>query len=144
MRVLLGWLVRLLTAAGLAVDAYVHIVTASAYDFPAGGVVTQGDLFRIEAGVAILAAVLVLLLPRRTTFGFAFLVAASALGAVVFYRYVDVGSLGPLPNMYEPVWTRDKLVSAVAEAVAAAAALGGFLWPQLGRQGAGQPGSRRR
>lgn len=144
MRVLLGWLVRLLTAGGLAFDAYVHIVTASAYDFPAGGVVTQGDLFRVEAGVAIVAALLVLVLPRRTTFGVAFLVAASAFGAVVLYRYVDVGSIGPLPDMYEPVWTPDKLASAVAEAVAAATALGGFLWPRPGRKGGKQRGSRRR
>lgn len=119
---------RVVIAAGLAVDAYVHAVTASAYDFPAGGMITQGDLFWIETGAAALAALLVLAVPRRTTFAFAFLVAASALGAVVLYRYVDVGALGPLPNMYEPVWTADKLVSAVAEAVAAVLALVGFLW----------------
>lgn len=129
-------LLRALVAVGLAVDAYIHVVLAGAYDFPAGGLITQGDLFLIEAAAAGLAALLVLVFPRRVTFGFAFLVAASALGAVVLYRYVDVGSLGPLPNMYEPVWTLDKLVSAIAEAVAAVLALILFVWPRLfqGRQ----------
>jgi hypothetical protein len=43
-------------------------------------------------------------------------VAASAFGAVVLYRYVDVGRLGPLPNMYEPTWAPPgKAASAWAE-----------------------------
>ena len=125
------WVIlRVLVAAGLAVDAYVHAVTASAYDVPAGGLVTQGDLFLIQAVVAAIAAVAVLVWPRRSTLAFAFLVAASAFGAVVLYRYVEVGSLGPLPRMYEPVWTTDKLISAIAEAVAAVSALVGLAWSQ--------------
>ena len=133
------WIVlRVLVAAGLAVDAYVHAVTASAYDFPAGGLITQGDLFIVEATVAGLAAVAVLVFPRRSTFGFAFVVAASALGAVVLYRYVDIGSLGPLPRMYEPVWTADKLISAAAEAVAAVLALAGFVGSPRARGRHGQ------
>ncbi|MGH3789612.1 MAG: hypothetical protein ACRDRU_15170 [Pseudonocardiaceae bacterium] len=47
------------------------------------------------------------------------LVASSALGAVLLYRYVDLGSLGPLPDMHEPVWYPEKTVSAIAEGVAA-------------------------
>jgi hypothetical protein len=43
------------------------------------------------------------------------------------YRYVNVGAIGPIPNMYEPTWqTADKLLSAYAEAatvVVAAVAL---------------------
>lgn len=121
----------MLVAAGLAVDAYVHAVIAGAYDM-VGEVITQGLLFRIEAAVAGLLALLVLVLPRRWVYGLAFVVAASAFGAVVLYRYVNVGSLGPIPNMYEPVWTIDKLVSAVAEAIAAVCALVGVLLPQSG------------
>jgi hypothetical protein len=46
-------------------------------------------------------------------------VAASALGAVLLYRYVDVGALGPLPDMYENTWqVPGKLLSAYAEAAA--------------------------
>lgn len=132
-----GVILRLLVAAGLAVDAYVHVVLADAYDVPAGGAITQGELFLIEAAVAALAALLVLLVPRRTTFAFAFLVAATAFAAVVLYRYVDLGSLGPLPNMYEPLWTTEKLLSAAAEAVAAVSALAGLVGPPRLRGGRG-------
>jgi hypothetical protein len=31
-------------------------------------------------------------------------VGASALAAVLLYRYVDLGPLGPLPDMYENTW----------------------------------------
>jgi hypothetical protein len=46
-------------------------------------------------------------------------VATSALAAVVLYRYVDVGSIGPIPNLYEPTWhVPGKLPSAYAEGIA--------------------------
>ncbi len=50
------------------------------------------------------------------------LVAAGALAAVVTYRDVDLGSIGPLPDMYEPDWYPEKVVAAVGEAVALVAA----------------------
>ena len=38
---------------------------------------------------------------------------------MLLYRYVDVGSLGPLPDMYENTWqVPGKLLSAYAEAAA--------------------------
>lgn len=75
-----------------------------------------------------MAALLVLVLPwRRTAYVIAFVVAASALGAVVLYRYVDVGALGPLPNMYEPIWYGDKTNSAIAELVASVVAAAGLV-----------------
>jgi hypothetical protein len=44
---------------------------------------------------------------------------AAALGAVVLYRYVDVGVLGSLPDMYENTWqVPGKLLSAYAEGAA--------------------------
>ena len=46
-------------------------------------------------------------------------VAASALVAVLLYRYVDLGSLGPVPDMYENTWqVPGKLLSAYAEGAA--------------------------
>ena len=69
--------------------------------------------------MAIVAALLVLIRPRRSSWVAALLVAGSALGAVLLYRYVDVGSLGPLPDMYENTWhVPGKLLSAYAEAAA--------------------------
>jgi hypothetical protein len=119
-------LLRLLVAAGLVVDAVVHLQLAGRYD-PNGNTISQGDVFRIESSVALLVAVIVLLAPwKRIAYLVAFLVAASAFGAVMLYRYDNVGSIGPLPNMYEPVWFTKKTVTAYAEAGAAVVALAGL------------------
>jgi hypothetical protein len=119
------------TAAGLIVDGVIHLRLAADRD-AIGGTLSEGRLFRVEAAVAFLAALLVLVLPwRRIAYGVAFVVAASALGAVVLYRYVNVGAIGPLPNMYEPIWYGEKTLSAIAELVAmvvAAVGLAGTIW----------------
>ena len=54
--------------------------------------------------MASLAALAVLLLPRRRVWLVALGVAASALVAVSLYRYVNVGPIGPIPNLYDPTW----------------------------------------
>lgn len=121
------WVLRLLTAAGLAVDAYVHADLAATYD-PVVKTISQGDLFRVEAGAAALAALLVVLFGTRPlVWGYALLVAAAGLAAVLLYRYADVGAVGPLPNMYEPLWYPEKTASAVAEAAATLTAAAGLL-----------------
>jgi hypothetical protein len=120
-------ILQLVTAAGLAVDAYTHADLASTYDAVQGSI-SQGALFRIEAGAASAAALIVLVVGGRIGFALAALVAASALGAILLYRYVDVGSLGPLPNMYEPVWFPEKTTAAIAETVATVAAASGLGW----------------
>jgi hypothetical protein len=112
-------LLRLLVVLGLAVDAVVHLRLASGYQAAAAGGIGEGTLFRVQAGLAAALALAVLLRPGRVVSALAFLVAASALGAVLLYRYVDVPAIGPLPSMYEPVWFAEKSLSAVAEAVAA-------------------------
>jgi len=114
---------RVLSAGGLAVDAYIHLTLASTYDAVRTSAVSQGDLFRAEGAVAILAAVAVLIRPRRYTAVAALTVAASGLAAVLTYRYYDVGQIGPLPAMYEPVWYGEKVRSAWSQVVASAAAL---------------------
>ena len=107
---------RLLAAAGLALDAYVH--TDLAGRFETEGTISESTLFLVQAGFAALAALLVFVRGRRPEAAFALLVAAAALGAVLLYRYVDVGTIGPLPDMYDPAWYPEKTLSAVAEAVA--------------------------
>jgi hypothetical protein len=126
------------TALGLVVDAVEHLRLAADRD-GIGGTLSEGTLFRIESAAALVAAVLVLVLPwRRVAYGVALGVAASALGAVVLYRYVNVGALGPLPNMYEPIWYHDKSVSALAELGATLGAATGlalaFLSPRWRRR----------
>ncbi|MEU3556503.1 hypothetical protein [Streptomyces fragilis] len=113
-------LTRVVAAAGLAVDAYLHVDLASTYDAGAA-TVSQGTLFRVEAVLAALAALVVLFFRSRLLRAYAFLVAAGGLAAVLLYRYVDVGAFGPFPDMYEPVWYTKKVVSAAAQAVATVA-----------------------
>jgi hypothetical protein len=113
----------LVVLAGLALDAYVHIDLASTYDGVKSSVLSQGDLFRAEAALAILAALALVVRPRRYTALFAVLVTAGGVAAVLLYEYVDVGTFGPLPNMYEPVWYPEKTQSAWGEGIAGIAAL---------------------
>ena len=110
------------TALALLVDAVVHFRLAPGYQLSAPGGIGAGNLFRVETAVALAAAVLVLVRRTRASYAAAFLVALSALGAVILYRYVNVPMFGPLPAMYEPVWFPEKTLSAIAEASAAAAA----------------------
>jgi hypothetical protein len=122
-----GWIavrtvLTVIVAAGLAIDAYVHLDLASTYDVVKTSTLSQGDLFRVEAALAIVAGVALLVRPRSYTAWFAFLVSAGGVAAVLVYRWVDVGKLGPLPNMYEPYWYGEKTLSLVAEAIAAVAA----------------------
>ena len=109
--------------AGLAVDAYVHLDLAGTYDPVKTSTLSQGDLFRAQSAVAILVALLLIVRPRRWSAALAALVAGSALAAVLVYRYVDVGQIGPIPSMYEAAWYTEKTISAVAEAVAFVAAV---------------------
>lgn len=74
-----SWL-RWLTAAGLGIDVYVHWHLAPRFDTLKSSVsphVSQGQLFRIEAVLALLAMVLVLLVRWRSAAAFASLVAAA-------------------------------------------------------------------
>lgn len=114
---------RLVTAAGLAYQSYVHFEKAATYDSVRSDLVSQGDLFRVEAVAAAVAALLVLVVHRWWSALLAAAVAGGGFFAVVLYRYVDVGPVLGLPNMYEPVWYGMKTWSAVAEGVAAVTAL---------------------
>ena len=108
------------TAALLGVDAYVHLHDAAQYDQFRSSVMSEGDLFRIQGVVAIVAALAVLIWPRVLTWAISLLVAAGAAVAVTLYTYVNVGQLGPLPNLYENTWHEPgKIFSAVAETIAA-------------------------
>lgn len=111
-----------LAVVGLAVDAWMHADLAARYD-PISANVSQGTLFRLEAAIAALAALLLVLWRGRVSAAFAFLVAAGGLALLLIYRYHDVGAFGPFPDMYEPIWFGRKVLTAVAQAVAALAAL---------------------
>ncbi|HEX6394687.1 MAG TPA: hypothetical protein VFZ97_14725 [Acidimicrobiales bacterium] len=116
-------------AATLGVDAYVHFHDAGFYDSVKSSTISQGTLFRVEAALAVAVGLALLVRPRRRIpWAAALLVAASAFGAVMLYRYVDIGALGPLPNMYEPTWVSPgKLTSAWAEGTGTVIAVIGLL-----------------
>jgi hypothetical protein len=115
------------TAALLAVDAYVHLRDAGLYDTVATATLSQGTLFRAQAVAAGVVAVALVLRPHPVVWAIAVLVAGSAAAAVLLYTYVDVGSLGPVPDMYEPTWALPgKRASAVAEIAATVLALAGL------------------
>ena len=115
-------LLILVTVAGLAVDAYVHWSLAGNYDL-VRQTASQGQLFRVEAVAAVVSAVLLLIRPGRLTAAIAAAVAGGVLVALILYRYVDVGQLGPFPNMYEPIWYAKKSLTAIAQGAATVAAI---------------------
>jgi hypothetical protein len=120
------WGLRLITAAALAVDAVVHNELVHRYAPNRSGGLSQGQLFRIEAVVALAAAVLLLITARWFAWAVAFAVAASALAAVLLSTEYHVGALGPIPDMYEPIWYGKKTLAAIAEAVGTLSAAAGL------------------
>lgn len=117
-----------ITVVGLAIDAFVHFDLASAFRGNKTSTLSEADLFRAEASAAVLAALALIVRPRRYTAAFAFLVAAAGTAAVVVYRYVDVGAFGPIPNMYDPYWAPfEKNLSVIGEAIATVTALALFV-----------------
>jgi hypothetical protein len=123
---LTSWGLRVMTAAALAVDAVVHNDLVHRYAPNRSGGLSQGQMFRIEAVVAILAAALVLVTARWFAWAFAFAVSASALAAVLISTNYDLGSIGPIPDMYEPIWYGKKTLAATAESVGTVSAVAGF------------------
>jgi len=107
---------RLLGAGALAISSYVHLHLADHYT-SLGDTITMGDLFYAEGAIAAAVGLWVLVTGGRWAWVATLLVAAASFGAVMLYRYVNVGSIGPIPNMYDPSWlpSPDKGMSAVAE-----------------------------
>src|SRR5260221_11090932 len=69
----------------------------------------------VVAGLAIIAALALVVRPRRWTALIALLVSAGGFAAVLVYQYIDVGAIGPLPNMYGPLRYPEKTLSVWAE-----------------------------
>jgi hypothetical protein len=125
----------ILAVVGLVVDAIVHFDLASDFAQVKTSTISQADIFRIESVVALIVAAALLVRPSRATAAAVFVVAASATVAVVLYRYVDVGKIGPIPNMYDPYWApAGKWLSAVAEIVATLASAALLALPTRSRE----------
>lgn len=132
-----------IVVAGLAIDAYVHFDLAKAYSGVKTPQLNQGELFRAEAVVSIVAALLLIFHPRRWTAIVAAVVAGAGLAAVLTYAYVDIPRLGPIPAMYDSIWYTEKVISAIGEGAAFLAALGLVFMP-WGSSARTAVGARRR
>lgn len=110
-------IVRVLAVAALSVSAYVHLHLAHLYPYP--GTITGTQLFDIQGVTAAVIALALLVTGNRWVWLAASGIGLSSFAAVMLYRYVDVGALGPLPNMNDGTWmpSPDKPASAVAEAL---------------------------
>ena len=117
---------RAVVVLGLAVDAVVHLRLAPVMDVAAPGGIGGGNLFRVQGVVAGVVALVLLLTGRRWAYVLALLVALSALVPVLLYHFVEVPAIGPVPSMYDPLWSPDKVVSIVGEALAAGFAVRGM------------------
>lgn len=118
---------KLVAAAGLIIDAVVHLQLADEYDANRGSLLSQGDLFRAEAAAALLAVLVLFVARGWIAWVLALVVSVTALAAVLVYRYIDLGSIGPLPDMYEPLWFTKKVLATVAEGAAVVAGVAGLL-----------------
>ncbi|MDQ6686461.1 MAG: hypothetical protein M3Z50_02425 [Actinomycetota bacterium] len=116
---------RLLVAAGLVVDAVIHLHLAAGYQLAQPSGIGEGNLFRIESAMALVAAAYVLVRASRPAYALAAVVALGGLAAVLLSRYVNVPAFGPIPSVYEPIWFFQKVLSAVSQAVAGVLALVG-------------------
>lgn len=137
------WSIRAATAGGLAIDAYVHFDLAALYA-EAGGAINEGLLFRVEGAVALVATVAVIAVGRRVCYLAALAVGGSALAAMLVSRYVDLGQLGPFPDLYDPVWFPEKLLAAFAEGAACITALAGVIITRPGKKSPPMAGPRQR
>ena len=117
---------RLIAVAGLSIDAYVHLDLASTYA-EAQAPVNEGTLFRAEAVLALLTGLALITSARRLPFALSLAVSASALTVMLVSRYVDLGPLGPFPDLYDPVRFPEKLWAAGGEAAAVVASAAGIL-----------------
>lgn len=117
------WGLVIVIVVGLGIDAYTHLDLADIYAGVKTSTVSQATLFRIEAVGAIVAAVAVVLWTNRWTAALAAVVAGGGAFALLLYRFVSVGKLGPLPDMSEPFWYTKKSLSLTGELVALLASI---------------------
>ena len=118
----LAHVLRALAVLGLAADVYVHLKLAPVFD-QLGTQITQGALFRVEAALAAAAALYLALRDSRRAWLLAGLIAIAGLVAILVTRWVALPALGPLPAMYDPTWSTDKVLVTVGMLVTALA------WP---------------
>ncbi len=117
------WTATGILAVALIVNAVIHLRLAAPVDAVAGTIVTQGDLFRIQAVSNIVAIAVVVIARRRWADALALVIAAGGAALIVVTALVplDLTAIG-LPLLFEPAYYPDKTYALVAQLVAVAAA----------------------
>jgi len=117
------WIATGLLAVALVVNAVIHLRLAAPFDAVAGTIVTQGDLFRIQAVANLVAIAVVLIARRRWADALALVIAAGGAALIIVTALVplDLTAIG-LPYLFEPAYYPDKTYALVAQLVAVAAA----------------------
>lgn len=110
---------RIGIAVCLLVNAIIHFVLAVPFIGNAGRLFSQGDLFRLQGGLNLAAAILVIAWRSRIAIALAAVIAAGGLFAVVASVLfpLDLSMLGG-PVIFEPSWYDLKIVSAVVQGLA--------------------------
>jgi hypothetical protein len=135
---LLELAVRLALVLCLAVDAVIHYRLAPAMQLAAPDGLGGGTLFQVQATAAAAAGLVLLFTGTRLTYAIAGLVALSAFGAVLLYTFVNVPTIGPIPSMYDPTWSTEKVVSVVAEGLGVVLAATGVVLTSRHQPGEGR------
>jgi membrane-associated PAP2 superfamily phosphatase len=110
-----------ITAAGLIVNAIIHLTLAGPYEGNPGTLVSQGVLFRIQAVAGLVAGTLILFRPRPATALLTVVIALAGLASllVTLVTPLDLTPLGG-PFIFEPAWYKDKIIAASAQILAIA------------------------
>lgn len=119
------FVLRLIVVVALAIDAVVHYRLAPGLQQAMPEGIGGGAVFAIQATLAVIAGVYLLLRGSRPAYLVAALVLASAAAAVIMSSYTPTPAVGPIPAFYDPMWYPDKIISAIAEAGGAVLALVG-------------------
>ena len=121
-------LAAIVIAVALLLNAWIHFRLAGPFDANPGSLLSQGALFRIQAVVNLIVAVLIVVRPRAWTALLAFAVAAGGAAILTLTSVVPVdGSIVGLPYLFEPAWYPAKQTSLVFQLLAAALAVGMML-----------------
>ncbi|KQV25617.1 MULTISPECIES: hypothetical protein [unclassified Microcella] len=117
------WIATGLLAVALVINAVIHLRLAAPFDAIAGTIVTQGDLFRIQAAANLVAVAVVVIARHRWADALALVIAAGGAALIIVTALVplDLTAIG-LPLLFEPAFYPDKTTALVAQLVAALAA----------------------
>lgn len=122
------WGLILVALVGLGIDAYTHLDLAHVYMGNTTGTVNEGVLFQVEGSLAIAVGVWLLVRPGLLSAIATLMITGGGAAALVIYRYYDIGKIGPIPPMHEPIWFAEKEWSLFGELLAFAAALVLLTW----------------